>query len=165
MIEIMQSIRPEWCKKDFSGEKTVEFRKTRPKANPPYQVFVYETANGGGSGLVIGEYICDEVAKIGIDGVGPYLMNDGEAHYLPEIGWKTGMVNARRELIEYSGVFGVFTKLYGWHITRTVLYGIPKELSDFKHYEASGRGFFVPLERAPQSWCYVKGGWTNDHTD
>lgn len=155
MMEILQSIRPEWCKRIFGGEKTVEVRKTRPIANPPYRVFVYETVNGGGSGQVIGEYICDEVAKIDIDSVGPFLMHDGEAHYLPEIGWKTGMVNERREMMKYAGVF---TKLYGWHITQPVLYGIPKELSDFGHYAARAGGRFrlVPLERAPQSWCYVE---------
>lgn len=30
MKAVLMSIRPEWCKKILSGEKTVEIRKTRP---------------------------------------------------------------------------------------------------------------------------------------
>jgi hypothetical protein len=47
---------------------------------------------------------------------------------------------------------------WGWKITQPVLYGIPKELSVYKHYKDIGRGFyaFLPQERAPQSWCYVE---------
>lgn len=31
MKGILMSIRPEWCKKIFNGEKTIEVRKTAPK--------------------------------------------------------------------------------------------------------------------------------------
>lgn len=137
MIEILQSTRPEWCAKTFSGEKKVEVRKTRPKANPPYRVFVYETVNGGGSGLVIGEYICNDLFPIwpGYKKADTCLTNEQMEAYLGDngMGW-------------------------GWNITQPVLYGIPKELSEYEHYKASGGGWLrlVPLERAPQSWCYVE---------
>lgn len=138
MLEILQSIRPEWCKRIFGGEKTVEVRHTRPKGNPPYRVFVYETFNGGGSGLVIGEYICNDIFPI-----------------WP--GYKKADTRLTYEQMEaYLGDNGMG---WGWKITQPVLYGIPKELSAYKHYKNSGRGFYVyvPLERAPQSWCYVEG--------
>ena len=136
MIEIMQSVRPKFCEKIFSGEKTVEVRKTRPIANPPYRVFVYETVNGGGSGLVIGEYICNDIFPIWPG----YAKADTCLTY--------------EQMEAYLGYNG---RGWGWNITYPTLYGIPKELSVYKHYAASARAFFVPLKRAPQSWCYVEG--------
>ncbi len=59
MKTILISIHPKWCEKIFSGEKTIEVRKTAPK--PPFKAIVYETFNGGGSGKVIGEFICNDV--------------------------------------------------------------------------------------------------------
>ena len=80
MIEIMQSIRPEWIQKFIDGEKTVEVRKTRPIAEPPYRVYVYCTKPRWpyedalislglpdivfGGGKVIGEYSCNDIFPI-----------------------------------------------------------------------------------------------------
>lgn len=41
MKTILISIRPEYCEKIFSGEKTIEVRKTAPE--PPFKAIVYET--------------------------------------------------------------------------------------------------------------------------
>lgn len=43
MKSVLISIRPEWCAKIASGEKTVEVRKTRPKMNPPFKCYIYCT--------------------------------------------------------------------------------------------------------------------------
>lgn len=43
MKAAMISIRPEWCEKIASGEKTVEVRKTRPKIEPPFKCYIYCT--------------------------------------------------------------------------------------------------------------------------
>lgn len=43
MKSILMSIRPEWCKKIFDGEKTIEVRKTRPLIDMPFKVYVYCT--------------------------------------------------------------------------------------------------------------------------
>lgn len=40
---VMLSIRPKWCEKICRGEKTVEVRKTRPKLNTPFRVYIYCT--------------------------------------------------------------------------------------------------------------------------
>lgn len=70
---------------------------------------------------------------------------------------------------------------YGWHITDLVIYDKPKELGEFKtfcknyydgnctecKYFIDGRGYeydesdcgcngLKPIERPPQSWCYVE---------
>ena len=37
---VMISIRPKWCEKICSGEKTIEVRKTRPKLQPPFKCYI-----------------------------------------------------------------------------------------------------------------------------
>ena len=43
MKAVLLSIRPNWCKLILSGMKTVEVRKTRPKLETPFRVYVYCT--------------------------------------------------------------------------------------------------------------------------
>lgn len=43
----MLSIRPEWCQKIISGEKTIEIRKTRPKLETPFKCYIYCTLPPG----------------------------------------------------------------------------------------------------------------------
>ena len=38
---VMLSIRPRWCEKIASGEKTIEVRKTRPKLQTPFKCYIY----------------------------------------------------------------------------------------------------------------------------
>ena len=89
MADIIMSIHPKWAKKIYSGEKTIEWRKTCPKYTPnpcpiPIKVFLYETSPvckvtgffywSGTKNLIIrepdyeGQEICDaakEVIKMG----------------------------------------------------------------------------------------------------
>ena len=44
---VMLSIRPKWCEKIASGEKTIEVRKTRPKLQTPFKVYIYCTKAKG----------------------------------------------------------------------------------------------------------------------
>ena len=43
MIAVLISIRPKWCEKIISGEKTIEVRKTRPKMDTPFKCYIYCT--------------------------------------------------------------------------------------------------------------------------
>ena len=38
---VLISIRPKWCEKIASGEKTIEVRKTRPKLQTPFKCYIY----------------------------------------------------------------------------------------------------------------------------
>lgn len=40
---VMISIRPKWCGKICSGEKTIEVRKTSPKLETPFKCYIYRT--------------------------------------------------------------------------------------------------------------------------
>ena len=138
--EVMISIRPEWLSLIVSDKKTVEVRKTRPKIEPPFRCYIYETksrlkTNRGnlswwyrGSGSVIGEFICDEI-KPDI-----YFANG-----VFQIGWNTCMSDV--DLVKYAGYD---QPLFYWHISDLVIYDTPRPLSDFG------------LKRPPQSWGYVK---------
>lgn len=43
MISVLMAIRPKWCGLIFSGKKTVELRKTKPRQLTPIKVYVYCT--------------------------------------------------------------------------------------------------------------------------
>lgn len=74
MKAILMSIKPKWCKKIFSGEKTVDVRKVAPKLETPFKVYVYQTKyrlcnkfinevlnTVYDGGKVVGEFVCDRV--------------------------------------------------------------------------------------------------------
>ena len=79
---VMLSIRPKWCEKVASGEKTIEVRKTRPKLKTPFKAYIYCTmpdaknphnilelhgADGKirkANGKVIGEFTCDRIDRL-----------------------------------------------------------------------------------------------------
>ena len=56
---IIQAIHKEHADNILSGRKTLEFRKVAPSGEFPYTVYLYETKNSGGSGLVVGLYTCE----------------------------------------------------------------------------------------------------------
>ena len=43
---VLISIRPKWCEKIVNGKKTIEVRKTRPKLQTPFKVYIYCTQGG-----------------------------------------------------------------------------------------------------------------------
>lgn len=40
---VLISIRPKWCDRIIRGKKTIEIRKTRPKLETPFKVYIYCT--------------------------------------------------------------------------------------------------------------------------
>lgn len=126
MISVLASIRPFWSRKILAREKTVEIRRTAPRAanGEPFRVYLYETRPGAAA--VVGEVICffTEKAK-----TRPYnaMMVQGSCLSLEEI----------KEYAKGKA-------FWGWHIFNVVEYQEPVPLERFG------------LTRAPQSWCYVK---------
>lgn len=122
---------------------------------------------------VIGEFVCDAIAPITFPkGGGATLHYFGDAK-----NWYTGLTV--KEAKKYCGDTEK-RGLYGWHISDLVIYDHPKELSDFWYLQeqycepqrckgcprdqmptVDGDYDFDcewrrPIERAPQSWCYVE---------
>lgn len=146
---VMLSIRPKWCEKIASGEKTIEVRKTKPKLETPFKCYIYCTNSGvamgmwGKHGKVIGEFTCNTVTNLFSNS--RFWLNEDDV-------LQTCLSAA--EIRKYAdGANG----LYGWHISDLVCYDKPKELSEFKGLRKTKFGYEpVEIKRPPQSWCYVE---------
>ena len=160
MKAVLISIRPKWCEKIISGEKTIEVRKTRPKLNPPFRCYIYCTK-------AMERLIC--------------ILRDGDENYGEIYHGKTVFIKTDEGSIcdtwgKRQKVFGEFTCdrideydddtifsfqhedyarwndfdldracmhpedfqnyangkwLYGWHISDLKIYDTPKELNEF----------------------------------
>lgn len=165
---VMLSIRPKWCEKIASGEKTIEVRKTRPKLDTPFKCYIYCSQSGdarrlvGERGKVIGEFMCYATIPISVEYSDP-------SHRMAQRDFPfTGMTD--KQIIDYlgNGKMG-----YGWHISDLKIYDTQKELTEFhtlkKCKSCSKSGYestaciydencMVPVAttKAPQSWCYVE---------
>ena len=171
MKSVLVSIKPKYCELIASGKKTIEVRKTKPKLETPFKVYIYETKalykpNGcnhlfKGEGKVIGEFVCDTIITDRTFGHDPMFkalscMNDAE-------------------IASYCTA----NEMYGFHISDLVIYDKPKELSGFSSYTkdncpANLNGVCLDCKRSdvilcenldcphkritrpPQSWLYVK---------
>ena len=170
MKAVLISIRPKWCQKIISGEKTIEVRKTRPKLNPPFKCYIYCTAGRPdlnipisqerlmrdyletgsmkslncplGNGKVIGEFICDRVYEL------------APLNHAPDDAEQQACLT-QEEIARYLKGIG-----YGWHISNLRIYDTPRELREFyavpNEVEVALKAKPKPVTRPPQSWRYVE---------
>ena len=148
MKAVLMSIRPEWCKKILDGEKTVEVRKTRPKLETPFKVYVYCTlaaskefklddrnwdvsAKNRGDwakkrGRVIGEFTCNDIDRI--TPLTSSIPGNLEERIL-------GSCLTPQQVEAYAGLKGRrlidCRDAYCWHISNFKLYKKPVKLKDF----------------------------------
>lgn len=154
---VLASVRPLYCYYYAIGRKTLELRKTCPKLDGPFKVYIY----------------CTQPSKAHQTICGCMVLNSDELYRHPKQGIKYGdsielmccddeysadnflngkvigefvcdtilrnceKANAdiaeaqscvkREKILEYSGGHEVF----GWHISDLVIYDQPKELSEF----------------------------------
>ena len=161
---VLISIRPKWCEKIASGEKTIEVRKTKPKLAPPFKAYIYCTmpdakdphnilelhgADGKirkANGKVIGEFTCERIALIAYDG--------GELSSTTNAAFSPATCLTQSEIIAYIGDKG---RCYGWHMSDLCIYDQPKGLDEFTRLRETKFGSEpVTIKRPPQSWCYVE---------
>lgn len=168
---VMISIRPKWCEKIASGEKTIEVRKTRPKLETPFKCYIYRTKGTAPhiindkwvqmevGGTVIGEFVCDRIFPIDVYDNG--CIKDWNFECM----WQACLPYER-----IAAYIGREKRGYGWHISNLKIYDPLKELSEFKglckvesdccacpYYNYSkmdcdGR----TIKRPFQSWGYVE---------
>ena len=144
---VLMSIQPKWCELIASGKKTVEVRKTKPKIEPPFKCYIYETkmkwffnllrkmglselANKLliGKGKVIGEFVCNRFVFLDA-----YYDSNGNRHLCNTAFIKSCVPDD--ELFDYLyGKHGHKHGGWAWHISDLVIYDKPKELREFKQY-------------------------------
>lgn len=138
---VLISIRPEWCERIASGQKTIEVRKTKPSAILPLKCYIYCTKpsfphedflvfDAGtnkvkafyGGGKVIGEFVCHNIFPLSF-----YASDVSFFDTEPPMG-VPGTCLTDKEIVEYlgNGKTG-----YGWLISDLVIYDKPKELGEF----------------------------------
>lgn len=188
---VLISIRPKWCEKIISGEKTIEVRKTRPKLNPPFKCYIYCTKPE------------EKLLTIMKDGDENY----GETYHGKPVFIKTekapttGLLDKRQKVIgeftcdaitrvnicgfwddsgkqldnqlketcltseEFCNYLGENVG-YGWHISDLRVYDHPRELREFyavpNEVEVALKAKPKPVTRPPQSWRYVEEELWND---
>lgn len=128
-MNIILSIHPKWAEKIYSGENSIEWRKSEPKkAVKNAVIFLYETA---------------PVRKV----TGCVKFNGAIARDF--IGWpenlrewlvRAGQVN-KADILKYQGKSKY---VYSWHVYGPRKFDTPKSLEEFG------------LKRPPQSWCYTE---------
>lgn len=155
MKSILMSIQPKWCGLIASGKKTVEVRKTKPKLETPFKVYIYCTntkpylvwgdvfrGNWETKFTHLSGYSREEAERIWdvFNGkiIGEFVCDKLVwvlAH--PSIFAKhptfySKSINdaclTQDEVEQYS----CGKDVYGWHISDLVIYDEPKELSEFK---------------------------------
>ncbi len=162
-MAVLISIKPKFCQLIASGKKTIELRKSRPKTLFPFKCYIYCTVNdapripsryvwvrdktGFGwhwNGMVIGEFVCDEIVK---DFHGEHGIEFELRGCVP---------------FEQQKRYAPRAPIYGWHISDLIIYDKPKELHEFSKHDPSydkaifgGHESSYPVKRPPQSWCYV----------
>lgn len=154
MKSVMLSIKPKYCELIASGQKTIEVRKTKPKIDTPFKVYIYMTkSNLVGdrkayqdrlAGKVIGEFVCDEI-----------IVDKTFGH--------NDLFNAAACLsVAEAAAYCINKEIYGWHISDLVIYDEPKKLSEYASrssvftFSKNGKLVFTGMTRPPQSWCYVE---------
>ena len=172
---VMLSIRPKWCEKIASGEKTIEVRKTRPKLGTPFKCYIY--CSGSGDKLWIRDAAWRERWMNGPiaflsnakDCSGMNLSN-GRVIGKFTCGRITNLfANSRFWLNENDALHTCLSsdeirnyangvnEIYGWHIADLLIYDQPRELSEFTGLRTFKGGFELrKIDRPPQSWCYVE---------
>lgn len=151
---VLMSIQPKWCELIASGKKTVEVRKTRPKLETPFKVYIYQTKKpvsvsliGTGrhiseydkiewftekSGMVIGEFVCDNInrlVRVGFTGskYSEYRAVTDNGTLLGDNIFDFACLTKKNINLYLDGKIG-----YAWHISNLVIYDEPKTLSVFR---------------------------------
>lgn len=160
MKSVLISIQPKWCELIASGKKTVEVRKTRPKLDTPFKVYIYCTkarmpirdngrilmyeddlaiTNRWGQGKLV-ENPCGAMwdGEFFLNGkvIGEFVCDKVEQGHIlwvkgqPEYYEKTD----EKTQLTYRQMLDYLGEKgigYFWHISDLVIYDEPRELSEF----------------------------------
>ena len=148
MKSVLISIQPKWCELIASGKKTIEVRKTKPKLETPFKVYIYCTYGQGliknndlcypnmlldqkvsknaiwgncCNGKVIGEFVCDKLV---------WVVSHPSIFAGHDLLHKAAIESACLTTDE-AEKYANGKDVYGWHISNLVIYDKPRELREF----------------------------------
>jgi predicted transcriptional regulator len=182
MQAILMSIQPKWVEKILNGKKTIEIRKSMPKCKLPIDVYIY---CGKGKSYLAFEKMEFGKDRLALDnkfnklGKSYYINDKVVAKFTYKEDYVINHYNCENEIIqkgscltanEIKKYLGKKSHGGGIIITDLVIFDKPKELGEFKVKNKELKSFgafgwaldnqdsFKPLEKAPQSFCYVEVG-------
>lgn len=167
MKSVLVSIRPKWCEKILSGEKTIEVRKSAQK-EVPFKAYIYQTKSKDNAiykrykvddlrgGKVIGEFVCDKVYKWNYD-------------YCDGVDIDDDLIVETCIDREEINIYAKGKTLYGWHISDLKIYDKSKYLNEITpfckykgerceccpHYVEAFGGCCKTLKRPPQNYMFI----------
>lgn len=152
---VLMSIQPKWCELIASGKKTIEVRKTRPKLDVPFKVYIYCTK--GKLALLRDDGDAEEKYKyevweyaefhqsfgkkiLGGKVIGEFVCDeiiclgnistDPWCHLLGDVHERyKRLVNEQAYLTESELL--AYGGKYAWHISNLIIHDKPKELAEF----------------------------------
>lgn len=157
MQAVLMSIHPKWCELIANGKKTIEVRKTKPKINVPFKVYIYCTVGGdalcpphancnswtvhrqnngttNGRIMSLNERAKSDYCYANGKVIGEFVCDSISKCDIDGLKWWDMLEHVLRlsclemeELQKYVGN----DEFYGWHISDLVIYDKPKELSEF----------------------------------
>ena len=161
MKSVLISIQPKWCELIASGKKTVEVRKTKPKLETPFKVYIYCTQGDAlalphlnnphyaihrmNNGTLNGRQMTAEEREQSDHSfangkvIGEFVCDTIHNIKIEEdfetgaSSWECGYY-AEEDCLSMEE-FEAYLKKgfgYGWHISDLVIYKKPRELSEFK---------------------------------
>lgn len=184
-IAVLQSINPPHCENIASLIKTIEVRKSKPKLEVPFKVYIYCTKQK--QRFSIGKhtyafadnlYIANGMIKCGngfedvsvnttsLNGkvIGEYVCDRIDTLLFSDTiaKWKTAEKEScltEEQLREYSGLYE--KPLYLHHISNLVIYDKPKELSKFKKVNRdcfyNDLGLTIPnCDKCNEPSCFIQ---------
>lgn len=160
MKAVLLSVKPKWCELIASGKKTIEVRKTAPKLETPFKVYVYCTKERMTRVPSMYAYLhknepgaCAEYGTIETWGkIGDVIVNPHLASKHVSFGMHGKVIGefvcddvitdfrgehsddfAKYALLslDEQKKYGGNKPLYGWHITEPTLFEKPRELGEF----------------------------------
>ena len=149
MKSVLISIKPEWCDLVATGKKSVEIRKTAPKLETPFKVYIYCTKGNSqfsegdrfclytpphdtpvnANQAVIGEFVCNKIEHIEIR----HFTVLGHENRYAAIGDNPDNQWLQKSCLSYDDVahYGRNAPLFGWNISQLKLYDRPRYLGRF----------------------------------
>ena len=161
MKAVLISIQPKWCELIASGQKTIEVRKSKPKLEAPFKVYIYctqgdalatpclnaprysihRTNNGAAKGrrMTAAERMQSDhlyangkiIGEFICEKVEKFVANCKTTHLIQTEQIAHSACIPMDKLVEYG--YKSF-HLYAWYISDLVMYEKPKPLSELKSF-------------------------------